>query len=1004
MKKKNYFILSRSLSLYLSLMLFTGLKAQDINSGLIIHYDFESVSGTLIPDISGNGNIGLAEGDATLVEGYNGMGVNMLNKPDFIRLPQNITVGLTSFTYAAWVNFSALKNATRFFDLGNGEDGTNDFLAFIPSASGDNTNMRLRYRQSTGTGVNVEGTIKVPLNAWAHVALTLAWDEFSNTATVKIYLNGAQVGSSTTFPYNPDMLGASTTDNFLGRSRWNQDGNGFNGSMDDVRFYNRALTSDDILTLNGMAELNTQIANLDLGDISAVTSDITLPTVLGTKGVTVRWASSKPAVIDTLGHVTRPEKWDVSVKLTATLSQTIGTAVYTLQKEFRAKVLGLTGTPEQLAQWDFSTESIKFENDTLRVYDILSNFRGKLMNQAKIRTIGETDKINVLDLGNGTGYFDMGKEIGEAVVSLNDFTMMGFFRIDEAYSNLGANGNFMWNFSNSDNVGTDVNGFMYGRLNSQAAGISAAGSPSTVANANTPAEQGVWHHFAFSQKGTVGTVFLDGIEIARNENMPTPSEALAKDYLNGTLYNWLGRSGWSSDAYLQQTLLYDFQVLSIHLTSEDIILMFGIPETIDRLNIAYVENPDYKAPELQLEAENLNLGDLSAVVADLELPVKGKTDPNIVITWKSSNPALITNTGKVTRPDYFAYSLMLTANLVKNGQSISKEFPATVLEKPGTEFTKELVVRYDFSLVDDTIVTDVAEKGFKGTLKNGARVHSIGTTTKFNVLELGDSIGYFDMGEEMGKIMYNLTDYSIGAYYRIDESYDQLSSNGNFLFTLSNTRDAMTDQSGYIIGSLKDQSLSISPQYYTAASGNQAVSVASPALQGSWHHFLYVQSGTQGTVYIDGTPFQTSDITNVPANTLPKSGKLGTVYNWIGRSNYLSDVYLRKTKVYDFRLYRRALTDMEVMVEELNVSNVIAALEVAYLEDATAVNSIMQTEFTVIPGKGIIYLPDVTGNEKIGIFDVTGRQLNTGNDNIHKVNVGVYIVKINNFTTKVIVK
>ncbi len=1004
MKKKNYYNLRKLLTICLSILLFATVKAQDISSGLIIHYDFESVDGTLVPDISGKGNVASIVGGTSIVEGYNGQGANMMLKADLIQLPENFTANLKSFTFAAWVKFSALKNATRFFDLGNGIDGTNDFLAFIPSASGDNTNMRLRYRTAATVGVNVDATSKIPLNAWAHVALTLDWNELSSTATVKLYLNGAQVGTSNTFPYNPSMLGTATNNNILGVSRWGQDANGFNGAIDDVRFYDRALTTQDIVTLNGMAELNTQATNLNLGDLSAVTSDLTLPTTLGSKGVTVSWASTKPQIINEQGKVTRPAKWDVNVKLTATLSQTVGSSVFSLQKEFKAKVLGVEGTPELLAQWDFNTEKILFENDTLRVYDNLSGFKGKLMNEARIRTIGNTEKINVLDLGNGSGYFDMGKEIGEAIVSLNDFSMMGFFRVNEEYANLTAGGNYYWNFSNSDKVGTDVNGFMYGRLNAQAAGISAAGSPSIAASAGVPAEKGSWHHFAFSQNGTVGTVYVDGIQVGQNTNMPTPSEALAKDHLNGTLCNWLGRSGWASDAYLQQTLLYDFQILSIPITSEDIILLFGVPQTIDKLNNAYIENPDYKTPELQTEADNLSLANLSAVESDIELPVKGKNDPSIIISWKSSNTALITNAGKVTRPDYFPYKVTLTANMLKNGQSISKDFIATVIENPGSQFNSDLLVRYDFSIVNDSVVTDVAEKGFKGTIKSGAKVHSIGLTKKFNVLELGDSIGYFDMGAEIGKLMYNLSDYSIGAYYRIDESYDQLSNAGNFLFTLSNTQNAMSDQSGYIIGSLKDQSLSITPQYYTAASGNQAVSVASPALQGSWHHFFYVQNGTSGTVYIDGTPFQTSDITNLPVNTLPKSGRMGTMYNWIGRSNYTTDVYLRKTKVYDFRLYNRALTDMEIMVDKLNVGNVISELEEAYSEEHTAVKDIINAEYIVISGKGVIYLPNITGNEKIGIFDVTGRQLNLENANNFKVNSGAYIVKINNFTAKVIVK
>ncbi len=298
MKLKNTFISVSFLAVFLSCILANGVKAQDINSGLIIHYDFESVTGSLVPDISGNGNVSTLMGGTNIVEGYNGKGANMLLKADFIQLPENFTANLKSFTFATWVKFSALKNATRFFDLGNGANGTNDFLAFIPSATGDNTNMRLRYRTAAAVGVNVDATSRIPLNAWAHIAITLNWNELSSTATVSMYINGALAGSSTTFPHNPSKLGATTNNNILGVSRWTQDGNGFSGVMDDVRFYNRALTANDILTLNGMAELNTQAANLDLGDLSAVTSNLTLPTTLGTKGVKVRWASSKPAIID----------------------------------------------------------------------------------------------------------------------------------------------------------------------------------------------------------------------------------------------------------------------------------------------------------------------------------------------------------------------------------------------------------------------------------------------------------------------------------------------------------------------------------------------------------------------------------------------------------------------------------------------------------------------------------------------------------------------------------
>ena len=1011
MKKINYLFQIKKLSklwiISAGLLVSAGVFSQDITTGLVLQYDFDAISGTTVPDISGNNNAGTLMGAAKDTIGYSNNGVKCTLKADYIALPAGFTSNLTSFTYAAWVKLSALKNATRFFDLGTGADATNNALVFIPSYNGDNQVMCLRYRPATGTSVNVLSTTKCPTGTWAHVAVTYDWN--GTTGTAKIYLNGAVVGTGTGLTYNPSLSLGTTTNNILGVSRWTQDTNGFNGIFDDVRFYNRALTATDVSTLNGLAELNNQFTALTLGDLSAVTSNLTLPKTAGTKGVTIRWASSKPAVIDTLGTVTRPSQYNTNVTLTATLSQNVSGVVYTLSKPFTATVIGIIPTPDQLATWNFKTENITLENDTLRVTDILSGFKGKLVNEARIRTIGQTEHINVLDLGSGKGYFDMGTDIGKAIYSLSNHTITGYFRVDDAYTNLAAGGNYYWNFSNSANVGTIANGFMYGRLSAQAAGISAAGSPSTSASAGAAAAKGGWHHIAYSLNGTIGTVYIDGTQVAQNTAMLLPSVALAKDNMSGTICNWLGRSGWASDAYLQQTLLYDFRVFSIPLSADDMNFGFdgfdGIGTTLDKLNAAYIENSDYIAPELSTEKDQLSLGDLSAVTNDIVLPSKGNLDQTITISWKTTNPSLISATGKVIRPDYYSMNDTLTATLLKNGQSTKKVFPATVLLKDNSQFSNDLLVKYDFSSVSDSIVTDAAEKHFKGVLKNKAKVHTIGKTIKYNVLSLGDSIGYFDLGPEIGKLMYNLTDYTMSAYYRVDTAYHSLTSNGNFLWNLSNGQAAMTDQNGYIIGSLRDQSVSTSPGYYTAASGNQAVSFASAALVGGWHNLTYTQSGTTGTIYVDGMPMATSTtITNLPKNVLPKAGRLGTLYNWIGRSCYAGDVYLRKTLVYDFRLYRTALSDEQIQSSVLNVGTTINALEIAYTEDPTAVKSITSSPYKVVSTDGGIKISGLLGTEKISLFDISGRQLKVTNPTLIKTNSGVYLVKINDSIAKVLVK
>ena len=1008
--KKNYFFRFTKLFLFIGGLFFSsGILAQDITTGLILNYDFETLNGgTSVADVSGNNNAGTLTGTRDTV-GYNGHGVFCGVKTNYIMLPANINAGLTSFTYASWVKLDALKNATRFFDLGSGANATNNFLAFVPSYNVDNGFMCLRYRPATGTAYNLVSTTKCPVGSWAHVAVTYDWNGTTGTAT--IYLNGANVGSLANLTYNISTslgIAGATSENYLGISRWAQDLNGFDGTFDDVRFYNRALTATDILTMNGLAELNNQYANLSLGDISAVTSKLTLPTTAGTKGVTIRWASSKPAIIDTLGNVTQPSKYDVSVTLTATLTQTVNGKVYNLNKSFTAKVIGIEPTPVQIATWNFTSNNITLENDTLRVLDVASGFKGTIMNEARIRTIGSTEHVNVLDLGSGKGYFDMGQNIGQAIYALADHTIMGYFRVDDTYTNIAAGGNYYWNFSNSGDVGKYANGFMYGRLNAQAAGLSAAGSPSTSTSYATAAAKGGWHHFAYTLKGTTGTVYVDGVNVAQNAAMLIPSNTLPKDNLSGTICNWLGRSGWLTDAYLQQTLLFDFRVLSVTLTGDD--LNFGfegfdpVISTLDKLNTAYAENPDYLTPELQTEKDNLSIGDLSAVKSNIILPTKGILDPTVFISWKTTNNKLIDINGNVMRPYYYNYNDTLTAVLQKNGQQTTKVFAATVIKKDNSEFKNDLLVKYDFSNVTDSLVTDVAEKHFTGTLKNKAKVHSIGATTKYNVLSLGDSIGYFDLGPEIGKLIYNQSDYTVGAYYRIDTAYTELSKNGNFLFSFANGTSQMTDQNGYIIGSLLNQSVSISPKYYTAASGNEAVSFATAALQGGWHHFGYTQSGTTGTVFVDGIPIATGVISNLPKTALPKQNLLGTPYNWIGRSCYSSDVYLRKTLVYDFRLYSRALNDTEIQNDVLNVGNTISALDAAYLEDPTEVKQIKKSDYTVTSSLGLIKLIGLNGNEKITIFDVAGRHINTLHKTAIAVKSGVYIVKINNYITKLIVR
>jgi len=430
-------------------------------------------------------------------------------------------------------------------------------------------------------------------------------------------------------------------------------------------------------------------------DLTAVTANLNLPATAGAANIPVVWTSSLPLVITNDGSVTRPAQYDASVKMTATMTQVVNGITFTWTKDFSLIVKANNPAADQLAEWDFAGSTIsESSNGVVTVKDEKSQFVGTVMNNARIRTIGKTTQYNVLDLGNGTGYFDMGTEIGKAIYSLRDYTMMGYYRINATNTTLSNDGNFYWTFSNTTDAKTDQNGYIFGSLftQKQACSTNYWSTGDQEVGLGKIASKDAWHHMAFVQKGDIGTLYVDGVSVAVDSAMTNlPYIALPQAGRTGTLYNWLGRSCYTTDSYLQKTLLYDFQLLGVAMSQDDIKSGIGDPaipltSMLDNLTSAYAEDSDYVLPELTNEQENLKLGGLNAVTSNIVLPLKGTSDQTINITWTSTNTNLIDSVGNVTRPNYYNYNDTLTASLTKDGQKVTKSFPATVIAKDGTPY------------------------------------------------------------------------------------------------------------------------------------------------------------------------------------------------------------------------------------------------------------------------------------------------------------------------------
>ncbi len=209
--------------------------------GLIMHWDFEETwNGKTIQDVSGNMN------DGTLINGSGGLssyttgkygnGLNLQNG-DFSTEGDYASVDLVmpdNGSFAMWYNPRQLYNYHAVFDnSGNGDD----WEMWIYSDS----RIRFRVQSDSYVTANLNSLAEDGncLNKWWHLAGT--WERTDNQVEVKLYVNGLLAQTDTGAWVNP-----GSTFYLSGGNAGNDFGN---GTYDDVRLYNRAISDEEVLSL-----------------------------------------------------------------------------------------------------------------------------------------------------------------------------------------------------------------------------------------------------------------------------------------------------------------------------------------------------------------------------------------------------------------------------------------------------------------------------------------------------------------------------------------------------------------------------------------------------------------------------------------------------------------------------------------------------------------------------------------------------------------------------------
>jgi len=229
-----------SFVLVLSVVLASAAKGAD--PSLVGCWKFDENGGTTAADSSGHGNDGIIYG-ATWTPDIFGFALQFDSIDDYVEAPKSVSLdGITNeITLTAWVNISVGTRQTILDRFLCGAVNERSFEFDIDSTG--EVNFSLCGDGSVGDSVWLKSDGIVSSDTWTHLAAT------SDGTTMKIYINGVQ-DLNTEIP--PSGIHVSAANLNIGRWLYSSPNDWyypFNGKLDEVRIYSRALSENEIKKL-----------------------------------------------------------------------------------------------------------------------------------------------------------------------------------------------------------------------------------------------------------------------------------------------------------------------------------------------------------------------------------------------------------------------------------------------------------------------------------------------------------------------------------------------------------------------------------------------------------------------------------------------------------------------------------------------------------------------------------------------------------------------------------
>jgi Concanavalin A-like lectin/glucanases superfamily len=201
-------------------------------AGLVAAYSFDEGSGATVADASGNGNTGAVNGAIWTNVGRFGAALAFNGSNTWVTVNDANSLDLsTGMTLEAWVYPTVPPSAWRTVIA---KEGSGSVLAYFLHASSAPLDEPAAGMTTANGEDAVGGGAVLPVNSWTHLAATY------DGSTLRLFVNGVEVDSlalsgAIVTTANPLRIG--------GNGVW---GEFFQGLIDEVRIYNRALSATEI--------------------------------------------------------------------------------------------------------------------------------------------------------------------------------------------------------------------------------------------------------------------------------------------------------------------------------------------------------------------------------------------------------------------------------------------------------------------------------------------------------------------------------------------------------------------------------------------------------------------------------------------------------------------------------------------------------------------------------------------------------------------------------------